>query len=414
MKKNYLKIVVFIETNFSGLDAFLYCKNKGYKSVLVTDDISRYSRWFPKSSRYKLDYIDEIISVKDSNNVNDVVFNIKKNIGVVDAVLTFADIRVRTVASICKELSLKGTSVESIDISQNKSSFRKTMIDSDVDNVSYRLIKNANELTLIKRELNYPFFIKPNKGHSSLGAFVCHAEKDIDSLIERLNKLEYEGVSRELVIEDYLVGEIISVEVITSSEKIHNIIGISDRKIINESIEIGSSFPIKNREEEIINKAKSSLNAVGYDFGPSHIEMIITKTGIHLIEINARVGGSGHSVMMDLSTGSNIVGDCIDLCLGLVVSNERLSYTNSISAAWECFISNKKGVIRSFPNINDVKRLPGVKEVWEHAKIGDINYGIDSNFSWIAQVMCTGKNNEDARKNAENAVLFIKSKTFIQ
>lgn len=50
-----MKIVVFIETNFSGLDAIRYCREVGYKAILVTDSFERFRKWFPASVLHKLE-----------------------------------------------------------------------------------------------------------------------------------------------------------------------------------------------------------------------------------------------------------------------------------------------------------------------------------------------------------------------
>ena len=56
-----MKTVVFIETNFSGLDAIAYCKQQRYRSVLVTDNFERFRKWFPASSLQRLDLVDKVI-----------------------------------------------------------------------------------------------------------------------------------------------------------------------------------------------------------------------------------------------------------------------------------------------------------------------------------------------------------------
>src|SRR4051812_5777309 len=104
-----MKTIVFIETNFTGLDAFLYCKEKGYKSVLITDNLNRFKTWFPESCLYKIEQASEIIQVKNSNDFFEVNGAIESKVGKVDAILTFAEIRTRVTATLAQAFGLKGT-----------------------------------------------------------------------------------------------------------------------------------------------------------------------------------------------------------------------------------------------------------------------------------------------------------------
>jgi biotin carboxylase len=401
-----MKTIVFIETNFSGLDAITYCKEKGYRSVLVTDSRERFKKWFPACCLYKVDLVDQIISFNDSNDQEEVMAALKK-LDFIDAVLTFAEIRTRVTALICQALKLPGSDVEAIEIAQDKYRFRQVMKTQGVDNVQHKLLNNPQQLDDIKNQLNYPVFLKPTQGHSSIGATVCHELADIDSVIKRLSVISEDWISESYVVEDYLDGSLISIEILTTGKGVHQIIGISDRDVVHDSIEIGASFPLLDfHRQKIEQKACAALDAIGYTFGPSHVEIIVTSNEVHLVEINTRVGGSGHSIMLELSTGRSITGDYIELCLGQLDINTPL-YEHQQGAAWHCFVSEKTGSVQSLPKVDEVKQLTGVKEVWLHHKEGDEISSLNSNYSWIIQVMCSGSDQREAKKNAKKAIDYI-------
>ncbi|GEM74840.1 ATP-grasp domain-containing protein [Vibrio sagamiensis] len=408
-----MKTVVFIETNFSGLDAIVYCKKKGYHTVLITDSRERFKKWFPASSIYKIELADKIISVNNSNNKDEVISALKKEYEKVDAILTFAEIRTHVTAQICFELGLRGATPESIKIAQDKSKFRQVLIDKGVDNVQYQKINTPSELKDICDSLNFPLFLKPVQGHSSIGARVCYKKDDVDTLIAQLTQISEDWISQSYVIEDFLDGQLVSVEVLTTSSGHHQVIGISDRDVISNSIEIGASFPFKNTHKQAIEeKACKALDAIGYDFGPSHVELILTDTGPHLVEVNTRVGGSGHSTMLELSTERSIVGDCVELCLGNI-SNDGGLYEHKQGAAWHCFVSSQSGVLKELPNTEQLSLLPGVEHVWIHKEIGESILDLNSNYSWIIQVMCKGENQEDAKHKVTKAIQYARDNIVI-
>ncbi|QZO15126.1 ATP-grasp domain-containing protein [Pseudoalteromonas piscicida] len=408
-----MKTVVFIETNFSGLDAIVYCKEKGYHSVLVTDSRERFKKWFPASSLYKVDLADQIISVNNSNDKDEVISALKQQVKQIDAMLTFAEIRTHVTSQICRELGLSGANPEAIQIAQNKSKFRQVLIDKGVDDVQYHQINTPDELKNICDSLSFPVFLKPVQGHSSIGAKVCRNKDDVDALIAMLNAISEDWISHSYVVEDFLDGQLVSVEILTIEFGKHQVVGISDRDVIDSSIEIGASFPLKNAYKQVIEeKACEALDAIGYDFGPSHVELILTETGPHLVEVNTRVGGSGHSIMLELSTGRSIVGDCVELCLGNISNDEKL-YEHKQGAAWHCFVSAQSGVLEALPSEEQLAVLPGVEHIWLHKATGDTVSGLDSNYSWVVQVMCTGKEQADAKRKVTEAIQYVSDNVVI-
>lgn len=406
-----MKTIVFLETNFSGLDAFLYCQNKGYKSVLITDSPERFKSWFPESVLYKLEAATQTIKVANSNDVLEVKQAIESQVGKIDAILTFAEIRTQTVATLAREFNLKGTPLAAVQIAQDKHAFRARMRESGVDAIDYRIIDTIEALDSVRHALRYPCFIKPNHGHSSIGAFICRSEAEIGEHIARLKDLKQEGISASYVIEEYLDGPLVSVEMLTVAPGKHQLLGIADRAVVGASIEVGASFPIQSAvHKDVVALARGALDAIGYSFGPSHIEIIVTASGPHLVEVNSRVGGSGHSVMMDAALGRSVVGDCIELCLGQHVVDIDL-YQGQKGAAWECFASETGGTIVKLPDARQMHAMPGVIAVWYHQDEGTTLGALSSNFNWIMQVVCVGDDAEKAKRNAQECIRYAAEHT---
>lgn len=408
------KTIVFIETNFTGLYAFEYCRSQNYKTVLITDSFERFKKWFPESVLCKLDLVDKIIKVSDSSDVSEVLAVINDQIADVEAVMSFAEIRTKTAAILCRELGLSGSNVAAIERAQDKYQFRQILRDKGVEKVGCLKINPSEMDSLDEQKINFPCFIKPVNGHSSIGASVCQNVDDIRKTMNFLAKISEDCVSSNVVIEDYLVGDLLSVEILTTGPGEHQIVGTSDRDVVKQSVETGASFPLRHPYQEAIeSKACAALDAIGYDFGASHVEMIMTLSGPHLVEVNTRVGGSGHSVMLDLSTSRSIVGDCIELSLGQLNVATKL-YDHVQGSAWKCFIYPAGGLIKKLPSLESIKEKVGVTDVWFHHDVGDKLGQLSSNYNWIVQVMCKGVDQIDAKNNANAAVEFIAANTEIE
>lgn len=402
-----MKTIVFIETNFSGLDALTYCRSKDYKSILVTDNPERFNDWFPKSVLHKINSASEILKVKNSNDFDELK-KVLSQIPHIDAILTFAEIRTLVVARLSEYFGLKGTPVAAVELAQDKFRFRQKMNETQVDILYSQYLESIEDLIALKSSLKYPFFIKPAHGHSSIGAMVCQSEDKLMEVYHKLRKIHSEGISKSFVVDEYLDGPLYSVEMFTTALSQHQVLGISDRRLIASSIEIGATFPVHpHMHESMIRLAKSALNAIGYSFGASHVEMILTPNGPHLVEVNTRMGGSGHSVMLDHALERSIPGDCVELHLGTHDTRSDL-YQPKLAASWQCFTNSQAGSIKKLADTQKIKDLPGIIEVWNHHEEGDILKDLDSNFNWITQVMSVGSDADIARSRALHAVAFAK------
>jgi biotin carboxylase len=405
--------VVFVETNFSGLEAILYCKQQGYRTVLVSDSVERFRKWFPESTLYILDEVDQIISVPNSNDLEAVADVLKKEVGKFDAILTFAEIRTLVTARLAKYFGLPGANPDAIKLAQDKFTFRKVLMAKGVDNVQCQLIHSARDLLEVKNEIRYPCFLKPVQGHSSIGAVMCKTIDDVERISAELSAIKEDWISAAFVVEDYLDGDLYSVEILTTGPGKHHVIGISDRDVVHDSVEIGSSFPLASPLcESIEKKACAALDAIDYNFGPSHIEIIVQDGIPHLVEVNVRVGGSGHSIMLALATLRSIVGDCIELCLGKLNTDSKI-YEHRQGAAWKCFVSEQVGFIKNLPSEDEIKSKFDVEHVWLHHQVGDEVSTLNSNYNWIIQVMCRGKDREEAKHIAGSVINYVAENTVI-
>ena len=405
--------VVFIETNFSGLEAILYCKAKGYRTVLLSDSVERFRKWFPESTMHILDEVDQLISVPNSNDFEAVAEILQRNVGKFDALLTFAEIRTLVTAKLAKHFGLPGANPEAIKLAQDKFTFRKLLMAKGVDDVQCQLINNAKELLDIKNDIRYPCFLKPVQGHSSIGAVVCKTIDDVERISTELSAIKEDWISAAFVVEDYLEGNLYSVEVLTTAPGKHHVVGISDRDVVNDCVEVGASFPFSSPlSESIERKACAALDAIDYTFGPSHIEIIVQNGKPHLVEVNVRVGGSGHSFMLALATSRSIVGDCIELCLGNLNTENKI-YEHTQGAAWKCYVSEQIGFIKNLPSEDEIKSKFNVEHVWLHRQVGDEVSTLNSNYNWIIQVMCRGKDREEAKQNAGSIISYIEQQTVI-
>lgn len=166
--------------------------------------------------------------------------------------------------------------------------------------ISLEDIKNKN--------YEFPMFIKPLNGSSSINTFKVNNEKELDFFIEYVPNPMIQGFIEGV---EYTVDTFLDFE--------SNIISIAPRKrIATRSGEISKGEVVKDEEIiKIVRKVLEKLKPVGH----ITVQCMKTKDGIKFIEINPRFGGGAPMTIM---AGADSPKNIYKLLLG-----EKLSYDES-------------------------------------------------------------------------------------
>lgn len=155
------------------------------------------------------------------------------------------------------------------------------------------------------KSLNYPLFIKPKDGSSSVNAFKVNNADELEM---------YRKLIKNPIIQDFIEGEEFTVDAFLDFNS--NIITIVPRlRIATRNGEISKGRIVKERE--IINEVKRLLTVLR-PIGQVTIQCIKTMGGIDLIEINPRFGGGAP---MSIQAGAD---SCKNLYLLLM--GKKLEY----------------------------------------------------------------------------------------
>lgn len=247
----------------------------------------------------------------------DLILDECKKIGI-DGILTIAtDICIPTIAYVAHELNLPGNSIECSLLTTNKSLMRKCFEENNIQSPRSISVSEFNADDF--KSFNYPLIIKPSDRSGSLGVIKADSLEACKKAVE--NAINY-SFSKTCVVEEYIRGEEVSVETISSRGE-HQIITITDKVITTEPyfVELAhhqpSSFPehIQSRIQEI---TYAILNATKVENGASHVELMITENDdVYSIEIGSRMGGDFiGSDLVQLSTGFDYIQGVLDIALG--------------------------------------------------------------------------------------------------
>jgi biotin carboxylase len=168
---------------------------------------------------------------------------------------------------------------------------------------------------------DWPVVIKPQDSAASDGLFLCNNISECENAVASiLNKCNIIGrKNSEILAQSYLLGAQYIVNTISWKGK-HQVTDIwftnkrrfdKTKQILEDRILLDPSIsPVS----ELIYYTKSCLDVMGVKFGASHVELIMTKNGPVMIEVNGRPMGGGMPIdLFNASLGSNHVYQTADV-----------------------------------------------------------------------------------------------------
>ena len=327
-----------------------------------------------------------------------------------DGIMTLAtDMPMRSIARATSALNIPGISYDTAIRSTDKGEMIQVFEKHNVEHPWYYIVNKLNTLSDIKENIQYPCVVKPTDNAGNRG--VCFVGNE-DELIEAYEYSLKNSRSGDVIIEEYMEGHEVSVEIIVVNSQVH-IIAITDKQTLGVPyfVEIGHSQQSQLSPEDIVkikDLATRAVTAIGIDNSPAHVEIMLTADGPKMVELGARLGGGCITThLVPLSTGVNMVKAVIDLSLG----NTPDIQPKYCKGSALLHITGVEGIITRISGIEDAQKIEGIKEVNILKNIGDeTRYFMNGN-DRIGYVIAQGANAEDALNRCREALNLIKIET---
>jgi biotin carboxylase len=228
-----------------------------------------------------------------------------------------SDLAMPSVNYVACRMGLIGNSILCTVVTTNKFAMRERLSEHRLPCPRFKKVK-AFEPGLLS-ECEVPCIIKPIDRSGSRG---------VTKIVERgqirkaLSRALSESMAKEAIMEEFIRGKEISVEMI-SWKGVHHFITCTDKIHTGEPyfVEIGQQVPSRLPapiQERVVDLVKEALTVLGVQYGASHSEILITdREEIFIVEIGARMGGDNiGSDLVELSTGYDFVKGVIEIALG--------------------------------------------------------------------------------------------------
>ncbi|MGI0107077.1 ATP-grasp domain-containing protein [Salinimicrobium sp. WS361] len=235
----------------------------------------------------------------------------------INGITTIAtDIAVPTISYVAEKLNLISNSYQTALWATNKGLMRGCFHNEDVSSPKFLIVEKHEEKFL--EELDFPVIVKPVDRSGSRGINKVYNPEMLESAV---NMALEESLSSTAIIEEYIVGDEVSVESISWQGE-HYILAVTDKVTTGPPhfVELEHHQPSgKNKEilEDIVALTNQALNSLKVEYGAGHTEIKIGKNNkAYVVEVGARMGGDFiGSHLVELSTGYDFLEAVIFVAL---------------------------------------------------------------------------------------------------
>lgn len=325
-----------------------------------------------------------------------------------DAILCLIDTRMIEASRLAERLALPFLNAATASLMRDKYRVREIMARHAIQQPAFALATSNEELEEAVERIGFPALIKPSDGYGSQNITVLQSEEDIHPLINPF--LDYLPCQTDyglgvrandrLVVEQFISGQVIGCDTFTCDGE-HMFLGINEKQFCpSPSFAIrGGCFP-SNRYDVAPIRAYvcQILDALGFDRGAAHTELLMTANGPYLVEVNPRLVGAQIPHLLGYAFDRSIYADLIDLHLGLPLTELRELKPRWFSVSrW--IMADCPGTLRSvtLPEIDNllIRRITLCKQP------GDPVRPPLHNGDRLGYVMTVGRTQEEAEQVAE-------------
>lgn len=409
-----------LESNLSGsgFEGLQILKELDCRVTFFTRDLGRYLE-VPGGPAYFDNYVDNIVHC-ETNILEELVPHVTAVAAKhpFDAFLTLGEYDVVVAAEVAVLLGLRTVSVNGVAVARNKALMRRRCAEVGLPMPAFRTVQTPAEAELAAAEVGLPCVVKPADETSSADVRLvetpAQAAEHVTLIQSRLENTRGQSRHHELMVEEYLSGPEVSVEVLAEGDR-YEVFGVTDKSLGGQGyfVEMGHSFP-SSLPEPLVRAcgdlAVDALRAVGFDLGMAHVEIMVTESGPKLIEINPRPAGGKITYLVDCALGIRSLELVTRQYLGQPLPASVLP-TEPVGGAAIRYLTAAPGRVVSISGQDRAAALPGVREVTLKPKPGDVLRELRRNGDRAGHVLVVAETAQLAQRIAEAAARQINIRT---
>jgi len=300
-----------VEFDYSTVQSILSFKKLGYETIIINNNPETVSTDYSVADKLYFEPInyEDVMNIIELEKPDAIVFQFGG----------------QTALNLSKELqnenlNILGTSIKSIDISENRELFSNLAQENDILMPTSATATTIEDAKKIIKEIGYPVMVRPNYVIGGQSMEIISSPEDETYLLDLKNKLKNNFV---ILIDKYIHGKEIEIDAVSDGKDIF-IPGIMEH-IETAGIHSGDSttvYPtISVSNDEIskmtkyVKKICTKMNVIGL----MNMQLIIKDNKIYVLEINLR--SSRTIPFISKSTDVNVVDIACKVMVGQKLKN---------------------------------------------------------------------------------------------
>ncbi|MFJ8860309.1 ATP-grasp domain-containing protein [Streptomyces sp. NPDC102451] len=401
------KVLAFVESNMTGtgVQALRLARGLGLSPLFLASGFERYET-DPATAAAIRELADDIV-LCDTQDADAVEKQLRAHRLPVSGVMTVMEYFVPVATEAARRLGLPGLDPAAARDARDKLRTRQRCAEAGVPAPRFHFVCTEWEVDAALADTGLPCVVKPTDESASIGVVLCLTRQEaldaVTGIASRAVNSKGQARVPGALLEECLFGPEVSVETFTYDGETR-VLGVTDKLLgpTPHFVEFGHTFPslLGSRAEDAARLAVSALAAIGFDFGPAHVEAKLTARGPVLIEINARTGG-------------DFIPDLVEHALGIPLleqslrahSGERpdLEPAHRKGAAIR-FLAGRDGTVRDVPDPSVLDRFPTVVAHRLKAEPGRTTTWPTDSHQRLGHVMTCAETPAEAAADAEAAL----------
>ncbi|MDC0009636.1 phosphoribosylamine--glycine ligase [Candidatus Pelagibacter sp.] len=315
------------------------------------------------------------------------------------------------------EINIFGPDKISSQLEGSKIFTKKICKKYNIPTAKFGIFENTNDAISFLDKTQFPLVVKADGLASGKGVYICENKDDANLAIKEVFDGKF-GLAKNILIEEFLVGEEMSYFIISDGKEIKSFETAQDHKRVLEGDKgpntggMGAYSPSRllnqSLEEKILNKiikpTVKALEEMGSNYkGFLYAGLMIVKDEPYLIEYNVRMGDPEcQTILPKLKTD---LFEIIDACCNEKLKNINIEWHDKKSL---CIVLCSKGYPDKYNNkilIENAENLKlGENDYFFHAGTKKINNKVYSNGGRVINFVSLSSNFKNSRDKAINLI----------
>ncbi len=239
-------------------------------------------------------------------------------------VFSYDEILIVTTAHIAERLGLPGSGIDGVENCRNKQRNRQALTAAGLPQPRFAMVGTLEEARAAAETTGYPLVLKPQGMGASIGVVRVDGPDELPDAFAMSLKSSYGGnptYEGGVLVEEMMVGPEISIDgAVFDGEFIPLFLARKSVGLPPYFEEVGHVVDPQDpllSDPELLRVLARAHEAIDFRYGMTHTEVMLTKRGPSIVEINGRLGGDLIPYLGQLATGIDPGAVAADVACGI-------------------------------------------------------------------------------------------------